>query len=82
MSSKVIETTCKFPCRKRSKYKAILWHSKGLIKKKLIKRGTFKEKVHVDMEIISIKDESGYLPIVLHVHGSSAVGGLTFVSLQ
>lgn len=62
MSSKVIETTCKFPCRKRSKYKAILWHSKGLIKKKLIKRGTFKEKVHVDMEIISIKDESGYLP--------------------
>lgn len=55
---------------------------KGINLKKLIKRGTFKEKVHVDMEIISMKDESGYLPIVLHVHGSSAVGGLTFVSLQ
>lgn len=34
---------------------------KGINWKKLIKRGTFKEKVHVDMEIISIKDESGYL---------------------
>lgn len=35
---------------------------KGINWKKLIKRGTFKEKEHVDMEIISIKDESGYLP--------------------
>lgn len=35
---------------------------KGINLKKLIKRGTFKEKEHVDMEIISIKDESGYLP--------------------
>lgn len=82
MLSKMIEIICKFLCRKRLKYKVIQWYLKGLIEKKFIKRGIFKEKVYVDMEIIFIKDEFGYFFIVLYVYGFFVVGGLIFVLLQ